>query len=81
MPIFLKLFHKIETHTQNIFQVFYYKATITLMAKLHRVQQKVGGYRPTSLMNIDATFWLKYLQNKLKNTSKGLSAIIKLASL
>ena len=71
MPIYFKLFHKIETDRRlpNIF----YEATITLIPKLHKDPE---NYRQISLMYIDAKI-LNKVQTESKNTSKTSSTRIK----
>jgi hypothetical protein len=52
MPIFLKLFHKIET--EGTIPNSFYEATITLIPKPHKDPTKKENFRTNSLMNIDA---------------------------
>jgi hypothetical protein len=63
MPVLLKLFDKIQTYIALPNST--YKATI------------YESYRPSSPMNIDAKIIIKYLETKLKNTSKISSTTIK----
>jgi hypothetical protein len=50
IPIFLKIFHKIETETTS--SNTFYEATITLKPKPHKSQTRKENFRPIMLMNI-----------------------------
>jgi len=64
MPILLKLFQKMveEGTVPNSF----YKATITLIAKLDKDNTKKENCRPISLMNIDSKVLNKILANRIQ---------------
>jgi hypothetical protein len=59
MPIFLKLFHKIEI--EGTLPNSFYEATVTLIPKPHKDSTKRDNVKPISLMNIDT---------KILNTQK-----------
>jgi hypothetical protein len=61
IPIFLKLFHKMEREGTVLNSV--YEATITLLPKPHKDPPKKENFRPISLMNIDAKILNKILTN------------------
>ena len=68
MPILLKLFHKITD--EGILPNSFYKATITLIPKPDKNVTKKESYRPVSLMNIDAKFLSKFLENRIQKHIK-----------
>ena len=53
IPIFIKLFHKIEREVT--LPISFYEASITLIPKLQKDLTKKEKFRPISLMTIDAT--------------------------
>jgi hypothetical protein len=52
MPIFLKLFHKIET--EGTLSNSFYEATVTLISKPHKKTTKKGNYSPISIRKTDS---------------------------
>lgn len=60
-PIFLKLFHKIET--KRALPTSFYKATVTQIPKPHKTSTEKENCRPISLMNIDANILNKISEN------------------
>jgi hypothetical protein len=61
IPIFLKLFHKIETG--GILPNLLYEATITLIPKPHKDPTKKQNFRLILLINTDAKILGKILTN------------------
>jgi hypothetical protein len=68
IPIFVKLFHKIER--ELTVPNWFYEATITLIPKPQKDPTKKENFRPISLMNMYAKYSIKFLQTKSNNTSK-----------
>jgi hypothetical protein len=66
IPIFLKLFYKIET--EGTLPNSFYEATIMLIPKPHKDQTKNENLRPISLMYINEKI-IKFLQTESKKTS------------
>jgi hypothetical protein len=67
-PIFLKLFHKIET--EGTLTNSFYEATITLIPKPHKDPTKKENFRAISLMNINAKILNKILPNSIQEHIK-----------
>ena len=63
IPVFLKLFHKIET--AGTIPNSFYEATITLIPKPQKDPTKIKNFRPINLMNIDAKILNKILTNQI----------------
>ena len=61
IPIFLNVFHNIET--EESLPNSFIEATVTLIQKQHKDTTMKGNYRPISLMNIDAKILRKILAN------------------
>jgi hypothetical protein len=68
IPIFLKLFHKIET--EGTLPNLFYKSTITLIPKPHKDPTKKENFRTILLMNVDAKILNKILANQIKQHIK-----------
>jgi hypothetical protein len=52
-----------QIETEGTLLYSFYKATITLIRKLHKDPTKKKNFRPISLMNIDAKIFNKILTN------------------
>ena len=61
IPLFLKLFHNIET--EGTLPNSFYENTITLIPKPHKDPTKKENFRAICLMNIDAKIFNKILIN------------------
>ena len=61
IPIFLTLFHKIET--EGTLHNLFYEATVTLIPKPHKNPTKKEYFRPISRMNINVKILSKILAN------------------
>jgi hypothetical protein len=68
VPIFLKLFHKIET--EETLPNTFYESSFTLVPKPHRDSKKKGNFRPISLMNIDVKILNKILTKQIQEHIK-----------
>jgi hypothetical protein len=68
IPIFLKLFHKIES--EGTLPNSFYEATITLIRKPQKDPTKIENFRPISLMNIDTKILNKILTNRIQEHIK-----------
>ena len=68
IPVFLKLFHKIET--EKTLPKSFNEATITLIPKPHKEPTKKENFRPISLMNMDAKILTKILANQIQEHIK-----------
>jgi hypothetical protein len=63
IPIFLKLFHKIET--EGTLLNWLYEATIVLIPKLYKDPTKKENVRPILFMNIDEKILNKILSTQI----------------
>jgi 23S rRNA G2445 N2-methylase RlmL len=75
IPIFFKLFYKLETEERLPNSL--YEGTVTLIPKTHKDSTtKKANFRPISLMNIDAKI-IKHSQTNSENTAKVSFIMIK----
>jgi hypothetical protein len=75
IPILHKLLYKIEAEG-NLPNSFY-EATITVIPKPQKDPTKIENFIPISLMNINAKILCKILANRIQNTLKQSSILIK----
>jgi len=75
IPILSKLFHEIEIG--GALPNSFYEATITLIPKPYKDPKKKENFRPTSLMNINRKYSIKFLQTESRSISKQSPIIIK----
>jgi hypothetical protein len=66
-----KLFHK--TERQGMLPNSFYKASIALIPKQIRIQQKKEIYRLISLMNLDIKILSKILPNQIQQHIKNIT--------
>ena len=70
IPIFLKLFHKIET--EGTLPNSFYEATITLIPKPQKDPTKKENFRTILLMNVDAKLPNKILAHRIQEHMKAI---------
>jgi len=75
IPILSKLFHEIEIG--GALPNSFYEATITLIPIPYKDPKKKENFRPTSLMNINRKYSIKFLQTESRSISKQSPIIIK----
>ena len=68
IPIFLKLFQKIEK--EGKLPNSFYEASITLIPKPDKDTNRKENYRPVFLMNVDAKILNKKLTSQIRQYSK-----------
>jgi hypothetical protein len=73
IPVFHKLFHKIEV--EGTLLNCFYKATITLIPKSQKDPTKIVNFRPIFVMIIDAKILNKSLANRIQQHIKKSSIL------
>jgi hypothetical protein len=68
LPIFLKIFHKIER--EGTLPNFFYEGTITLIPKPHKDSTKKDNFRTLLLMNIEAKILSDILESQIQEHIK-----------